>query len=106
MTPNPLDEIEARLTAAEAGGYRSFPWRPIINTAGDRHGVVDGDGCIVTTGDKAVAELLAHAPADIAKLVKALRRIEASINYWETLSDGDRHYAGVIRKHITEALGS
>ena len=57
-----LDAIQARLTAAEAGGYRSFPWRPIINTAGDRHGV---------------AELLAHAPADIAKLVKALRAVEA-----------------------------
>lgn len=77
MTTNPIDAIQARADKAVGDGYRSTPWRPILNTAGDRHGVVSSDGCVVTTAEKDVAELLAHAPTDIAKLVAALRAVEA-----------------------------
>lgn len=72
-----LDEIEQRVTDAEGSGYRATPWRPIVSTDGERHGVVAEDGCLVTTGDRAVAALLAHAPTDLLKMVAALRSIEA-----------------------------
>lgn len=104
-----LDEIQARADKAVGDGYRSTPWRPILNTAGDRHGVVSSDGCVVTTADKDVAELLAHAPTDIGKLVAALRNVEelcaSSEQHAEPYGDTPTIFVETVRDFIREALG-
>jgi hypothetical protein len=66
-----LTEIEERLKDGTA--YRPAPHRPVVNTAGDRHGVVDSSGCVVDMGSPAAARFYAAAPTDMAALLGAIR---------------------------------
>ena len=45
------------------------------------------------------------AQRDRAKLLNAVKAVERECKYLDTLAPGDKHYAGVFRKAITEALG-
>lgn len=69
-----LDTIQARLDAALE--YRPAPHRPVVNTAGDRHGVVDANGCVVTMDAPGSAAFYAAAPTDMAKLLNAVKAVQ------------------------------
>jgi hypothetical protein len=70
-----LTGIEERLK--EGTAYRPTPHRPVVNTAGDRHGVVDSSGCVVDMGSPAAARFYAAAPTDMAALLGAVRAVLA-----------------------------
>jgi len=115
-TMTTLDEIQARADAATEGPWKAndvvdedtgdLEYSEILHDYKRESGGVWPNQILGTMDyDSADAVFIVHAREDVPRLVAALRAIEASIAYWETLSDGDRHYAGVIRKHIREALG-
>jgi hypothetical protein len=70
-----LTGIEERLKDGTA--YRPTPHRPVVNTAGDRHGVVDSSGCVVDMDSPAAARFYAAAPTDMAALLGAVRAVLA-----------------------------
>ena len=67
--PDRLQEIRARLDAATPG-----PWEVVCNTTSDVVGVLDGD-----YDD---ADLIAHAPADIAWLLEEVDNLNTTLNEW------------------------
>jgi hypothetical protein len=97
-----LTQIEDRLK--EGTAYRPAPHRPVVNTAGDRHGVVDSSGCVVDMCSPAAAEFYAAAPTDMAALLGAVKEVRELANYLDTLAPGDQHYAGLIRSAIGKHL--
>jgi hypothetical protein len=70
-----LTGIEERLK--EGTAYRPAPHRPVVNTAGDRHGVVDSSGCVVDMDSPAAARFYAAAPTDMAALLGAVNAVHA-----------------------------
>lgn len=81
-----LAEIRARLETVTQ--YHPAPHRPVVNSAGDRWGVVDSNGCVVTTDPKDTALLYAHAPNDIARLIAAVEAVEKVGDDLAEQSDG------------------
>lgn len=93
------DQIRERLEAATI--FHPVPHRAVINTAGDRHGVVDSSGSVVTMDPPAAAAFYANAPTDIAHLLGIVDQVESLAKYLDGLAPGDQHYAKLIRAAIT-----
>jgi hypothetical protein len=69
------------------------------------HRVYDDDGhCVAECSSPDVAEFIAAAPTDIARLTAAVDAVLAECDYLDTLADGDKHYAAGFRKLIETAL--
>lgn len=65
-----LAEIHERLEAVTE--YHPAPHRAVVNTAGDRWGVLDSGGSVVTSDVPGTAKFYAAAPRDIAALLQAV----------------------------------
>lgn len=74
-----LDQIRARLEAATE--YHPVPHRAVVNTAGDRHGVVDASGSVVTMDPPGAAHFYANAPTDVAFLLAELQKRDEAGQY-------------------------
>lgn len=110
-----LAEIRARLDTVT--DYHPAPHRAVVNSAGDRWGVVDSNGCVITTDPQDTANLYAHAPADIAKLLAAVEAVldihkvhggylHAGDVCWECSDDDcETPYPCPTVEAITKALG-
>lgn len=81
-----LDQIRARLEAATE--YHPAPHRAVVNTAGDRHGVVDASGSVVTMDPPGAAHFYANAPTDVAWLLAELRKRDEALERVERLAIG------------------
>jgi len=68
-----LEQIRERLEAVTT--YKTLPHRKAVNTAGDRHGVVDSSGCVVTMDGPLEAEFYAHIPSDTLVLLKVAEMV-------------------------------
>jgi hypothetical protein len=82
--------------AEAAGTYRPQPWRKVVNTAGDRHGVVDASGCVVNLDAPGTAEFFASAPRDMGRLIQALEAVEDLAKVWNAKGEHDMVYSKTI----------
>lgn len=83
-----LADIRARLDTVTE--YHPAPHRAVVNSAGDRWGVVDSNGSVVTTDPKDTAVLYAHAPTDIARLLAAVEAAMAACDRVIDNTDGHK----------------
>lgn len=116
---NPLQEIKNRAEAATAG-----PWTPqdYDTNPGDQGVAIIGGGELGSMEGHLVAyaltlsdepqcvsdgDFIAHARADVPKLINALERVEAVALMAEQMlayGAGGIHMADAIRKQIAEAI--
>ena len=110
-----LDAIEARKNAATPG-----PWEPmkagllgtrVVHVEGEWEDLIPDEFVTLVTPalrKPADAVFIAHAPQDITDLLDlarkqqaAIDRVESLAKYLDSLADGDKHYARLIRAAIT-----
>lgn len=100
--------IEARLNNITPGQWKIWGMSVMADPVGNSN--VDDAHMIARTTDPHRglrtwnAQFIANAPADVAYLLTQLRardealgRVEAECRYLDTLADGDKYYAKVIR---------
>jgi hypothetical protein len=111
-----LDEIRGRLAAASPGPWR---WDEEFGAAGDQDlaltneagteivGAYNDHCCsfrIPPSVQDNDAEFIAHAPADVARLLAAVDAVESLAKYLDGLAEGDKHYAKLFRQAVAGAL--
>jgi shikimate kinase len=111
-----LAGIKERAEGATAGPWR---WDEDFGDEGDTGLALTNDSgaevvgaynhhCCSFRDDPSVedndAEFIAHSRTDLPRVADALLAVLAECDYLDTLADGDKHYARVFRKAITEAL--
>jgi hypothetical protein len=111
-----LDEIRGRFEAATPGPWR---WDEEYGDANDTGLALTNDAgaeiigaynhhCCSFRDDPSVkdtdAEFIAHAPADMAALLRAVDAVQHVAKYLDGLADGDQHYAALFRNAVTAAL--
>ena len=95
-----LDDIRQRAETATPG-----PWEMTLSADRKRALVWDDSESIVARSeDDADAEFIAHARADIPRLLGALDAVLALTDEWNTLALGDQFYARHIRAAVNDAL--
>lgn len=110
-----LQEIKARLEAATPGPWMKDPDEPVRIMKPDKPGS-SWDGTVIATlqwddfglFEEANADLIAHTPEDLAKLIAALEAVEAWAGSLErdaaVLQLDPEACAAAIRKIVTRAL--
>ncbi|MEQ4566206.1 hypothetical protein [Paenarthrobacter sp. CAP02] len=105
-----LQPIQDRLNAATPG-----PWdfEPFDGSFGIYSLEMQDDGSFPAVigyadaseaGTQDDAAFIAAAPTDQARLLAAVQAVERMAQYLDKLADGDRHYADLFRKAVTDAL--
>ena len=110
-----LAPIKARLDDGVL--YRPTPHRAVVNTVGDRWGVVDSGGSVVTLDPPGSAKFYAAAPTDITRLLAAIEAVQkladgfdekasdASYSESEAVMEAWLKAAEMLRAALSEALG-
>lgn len=102
-----LDQIRARLEAATPGPWHvdgePYEVKSLVQYAREGEVIVGTYISDVVERDED-ATFIANAPTDIARLLAALDAVHALASDLEQLADGDKHYAGLMRKAIESAL--
>lgn len=90
-----IEPIKARLAAATPG-----PWQTIVTVEtdiGTEHLVTEADmdaSCIGTSPQAADADLIAHAPTDLAALIAEVERLRVALQAQvdDAVDEGDTRY--------------
>lgn len=101
----PVDAILSAVAVAGKGSHHTESWADTDSAwfYGDRPGLPAADGAedlIQKTADLAARNIA----ADQARLLAAVQAVERMAQYLDKLADGDRHYANLFRKAVTDAL--
>ena len=81
--PDRLAEIRARLDAATPGPWFHYPGEPWVTNATDEPRIIVATVSPRMTGDN--ADLIAHAPADIAWLLAEVERLQKRVAMYEVV---------------------
>ena len=91
-----LSGIRSLLAGIEGERWEYMP--AMTDDAIIMHRVYDDEGhCIAECSSPTLAAFIAAAPSTVAGLLAVVERVEGLAKYLETLADGDKHYAALIR---------
>lgn len=101
-----LSGIRSLLAGITPGDYDSVvsadrKWALVLRSPGTADETI-----VAKCADDDEAAFFAAAPSTVARLLGIVERVEDLATYLETLADGDRHYAGLIRATLAEEGGA